>query len=301
MAIQNIRDPGIRQGFSALANAFAPADPQDQARAAYLQAQADLTRQEAMAAQQANTNLAASQTEAQSLFGIPSEQRDEAWRNRVAGAFLMHPDGLRYGPSAATGFTTFTDPMHFGDDQSLSNALIGTGVVSNYANTPEGQTRSLVADAMSSGGGSGGAGKDVIVSPTTLNALRERAIVTIGRRHGVDNTDNVDLGEADELLSILLGENYNRLGNAAAAVDLTLQQLDEHGAAFEAEDPWFGAPRVTTSISPVTEGAPVAPGTPGMASTPTTPAGPAPEGQVVRNPQTGEMLVKRNGQWVPYE
>lgn len=296
MAIQNIRDPGIRQGFSNLAGLFAPPDPQ----AAFQAARTELLHRQADEAAYRARNERATQTELSSLFGLPNDQRDPQWRNRVSSAIVGGPQGLELDAGGALGHTVYTEPHHF-DDHELSNVLLATGVTSDYRRTPEGQARGFVADMMS--GGDGGKNKDV--SPTVAQHLYRDGRAALAGHAGVD-PDNLDMGEAGELFNILVSEEFSRRGNATEAKIAARERLlNEHGFEIDVTNPWFRSPRATV-VRQEGFAPPAVPPSQGGMGQPQEGMAPqqgnvAPEGLIIQHPQTGEMLIKRAGQWVPYE
>ena len=129
----------MRQGFSALAKAFAPQSASSRIsadlngrRAGFVTAQTGTEQQKLLDAQRAAASLQAAQQAV-----LNGDMTEEEARRAFASALLGTEDGLQYGPSAAMGMSTFVQPNFLPDDQ-FSRALLGTGVVANHAGTPSG-------------------------------------------------------------------------------------------------------------------------------------------------------------------
>lgn len=134
-----IRDPGIRQGFSILADVFGAPNAQQMIQADLarhqrddLAAQTALRQQELQAAREQHAN----QVLLQSILAGNPDFADPAGRADFMSAIAGAPGGMQHGPRFATGSATFIDPQ-FADDSDFSRILTGTGVA-GYDQTPDG-------------------------------------------------------------------------------------------------------------------------------------------------------------------
>lgn len=143
MAYYNVQDPGLRQGFSALADAFYP-DPSKVVNATLTAAR----REQAYADRDKTlyeTDILRRQEKALSdLQGLmsadPNFAGDPHKRAQAAALSLGVKDGFQYGPRGLTGATVYANPNAFGPD--LSNVLVGQGI-QTWGGTPMGHAQGL--------------------------------------------------------------------------------------------------------------------------------------------------------------
>jgi hypothetical protein len=139
---------GINRFFSGLAGAMGGPKALDVARASVFGAQ-----RENYNASARNYDASASKTYSEKAeidgYNAASQEFDEVMRQapelsrtpegraKISATLGRMRDGLRHGPKAAAGFTTFVDP-NFVPRPDLSNIMVGAGVVDDFAKTPSG-------------------------------------------------------------------------------------------------------------------------------------------------------------------
>ena len=168
-------------------------------------------------------------------------------------------------PADIAGNAIITRPNYYGSEQSLSNALLGSGLINNAANTPVGQTRGLqsaertnAADNaakiseqnlaglqgmgeqfIESGPGGPGTGKVRDVSPAQMNEFVNEAKYLFDDIYPGAQVAPAIIRE----VATLAAERYRQTGNAIGAVDeaarslgLNLEESVDQGKWGEEDD-----------------------------------------------------------------
>jgi hypothetical protein len=140
MPYNTIRDPGMARGFSILSDILSP-DPQRLIQADLAARQRDKlmvdTDLQRTALDRARAEAKAQADLTALLAGNP-DLADPANRARLMSILSGVDNGLQYGPKFATGAATYINPNAFGNPNDLSTAMLGTGTVNSWADTPTG-------------------------------------------------------------------------------------------------------------------------------------------------------------------
>lgn len=147
MPFSTIRDPGIKQGFSILADAFVPDV------SGLIAADLNAKRRDHILAQTQGQNLKNTQTQGyltatRNLQDLLAKNPDLALpenRASLMSTLAGMEDGLTAGPKFAMGAAGFIQPDFLPPDQ-FANALQSTGVVTDYGNTQSGLERQIAGD-----------------------------------------------------------------------------------------------------------------------------------------------------------
>jgi len=148
VANMTIQNPGLGKLFSGLASALGGGDAESLIRADLAKTQRDNVLSDTAINQSKLATLQRQETAMKSLadiLGDPTLATTAEGRASLMSVLSQVPDGLQYGPGFALGSSTFTNPQVF-NDADLSKAALGTGVVSDYANTPTGLAQTLAGD-----------------------------------------------------------------------------------------------------------------------------------------------------------
>ena len=226
MAFQNIQDPYMRQGFSALAKAFAPQNASSRIdadlkgrRAGLVTAQTGTEKQELIDLERAAASLQAAQDAV-----LSGDMSEEAARRALAAALLGTENGLQYGPGAAVGMSSFINPGFMNPDD-FSNVLLGAGVVAGEGNTPRGHAADIVAQ---------GERNDADNATSILNNNADNA--TSVANNNADNATSVANNNADNATSVANNnaDNATSVANNNADNDtLTLNNDADNAAAAD--------------------------------------------------------------------
>ena len=307
-----INNPAIAQGFQALQQAFFP-DPSRQI-------EADLARRKGINIdadtryRDASTGLVGEQTRGfrikndgtvglADIFTNGGDLSDPVVRGHIAG------QAIRGGvdPATVTGHSVYTNPQ-FTNPNDLATIMTGTGAVSSYGATQPGQAAALdnniaVQEAQNAGRlaelewykanpgvvtARGGTGTPMDVSPGDVGKLQEMTLTAL---EGVLSAQGKSLQNVDPSYTTAVLDRATQLyqvtRNSQAAITQAIGEVP-----FETQ---------SNDISwwPFSDGGGV--DITGPAAQPAAPQAGQPavqEGQRVRNPKTGQILVNRGGQWV---
>lgn len=147
MPYTTIKDPGTAKLFNVFGGMFVPNVN------AQIEGDLNAKRRDMLIAQTQGQNLENAKLQAANdarrrvgefLAGNPDLTMDQ---NRASLMSILSgmDNGLQYGPQFATGSATFINPNFAGSESDFSKTLVGTGVVGNFAATPEGQRRDNAA------------------------------------------------------------------------------------------------------------------------------------------------------------
>lgn len=146
MASMTFSNPGVGNLFSGLAGVLGGPDPQKLMQADYLRTQRDNVMSDtAINAQK----LATAQREEAAMrsladvLGNPALAQTPEGRADLMSVLSQVPGGLKDGPGFAMGASSFTDPNFMPEDSDFSRALVGTGVQTDWGNTPTGYQQGL--------------------------------------------------------------------------------------------------------------------------------------------------------------
>lgn len=327
-----IRDPGMRQGFSILADVFGAPNAQNMIQADLarhkrddLAAQTALRQQELQMQREAHAN----QVLLQSILAGNPDFADPATRADFMSAIAGAPGGMQHGPRFATGSATFIDPQ-FADDSDFSRILTGTGVA-GYGQTPDGvaagHERALQQQQMQNAGAMdrqlvqgetqllrqqmqnetalereamraerGGGGTPMKVSPQDAQRAWETIEEQLLTAHGAREVDPA----ARSAIMSRFAEEYQRTRNFELAAQSALE-----GLPLERENNgWFGGRgggRVVLGQGQAPAGGMLPADNPAAGGAPAPAAGQdIPDGTRGRT-KDGRTVERRNGQWVVVE
>lgn len=321
MPYNTIRDPGISRGFSILADAFTPnANALVQADLAAKRRDQLLVETEGQTLENTQRqNQITSTRQLQEILAGNPNMSDPALRGKVMSNLAAMEGGLQYGPGFAAGSATFVNP-NFVNESDLSKILLGTGVTSTFAATPDGQARDLQnalelqqmkndaafdqqllnnAGAMdrtryqTDNGGGTGDRAPATVSPETSDELFEQARARLFQGQNDPSMDP----ELESAMRLRLADTYARTKNVEAAIADVLsgvpvkkednwQWLDPSSWAFPE---WSGSQRYSLDKD--------AAATEGQAPAANSKGQKFPDG--ARTTVNGQEFVRQGGQWVP--
>lgn len=305
-----VKTPGLAGLFNALAGGGGVNDL----------IQADLNRarrdQIGVATQVSQAELAAANKQAadlaalQGILADPNSVLSPEGRAGIMSYLTGIEGGLQHGPQFATGAATFTQPRGF-DPGELSTMAFGTGVQPDYSKTPDGYLAGLLnALELEEMDQAGQMARHVtpkpvvpgttsstapLVNPSVLKGLTEQ----IGAR-APDHYDGAAIDPAvEQALISRASELYQQTRNLQTAVDQAFAEVQTQ-LQGQSDGGWFGWGANPGTVTLAPSGAPVA----APASTTSGQAAQAAnqqwqEGQTIRNKETGERMVWRNGQWEP--
>lgn len=313
MPYNTIRDPGISRGFSILADAFTPN------AGALVQADLAAKRRDQLLAETEGQTLENKQRQNQItstrqlqeiLAGNPN-MSDPALRGRIMSNLAAMEGGLQYGPGFAAGSATFVNP-NFVNESDLSKILLGTGVTSTFAGTPDGQARDLSnalelqrmkdnaafdrqildnAGAMDrtryeTDNGGTNEGRRATVSPETSDKLFEdlqsRLIGEQGQYSGA-----VIEPELAAAMRLELAQRYAQSKNAEQAIADVLAGVPVERYTYDTWAPFDEEDRLRLAK----------PNAPAAASP--SPSAPAASGPTATDPKTGKKIRWDGTAWVP--
>jgi hypothetical protein len=181
------------------------------------------------------------------LLGNPDLAKTDEGRASMASVAALIPGGIKDGPAALTGFSSFTNPNFVEGDADFSRILSGTGV-QGWTATPEGQNRDLannldvaninaasdlaVANVRgSTPGGGGGSRTPLTVSPAVAAKLSEMLTAALTSQFGDPSKamDPVFRQDLDNYAAQIFQQNRN----APLAVQQAMQD-----ANLRVDDPW---------------------------------------------------------------
>lgn len=286
-----IRDPNIAKGFSILANVFGPQDPKQLIQADLYRGRRDQMAAETAKVQAELTDIRNAQAYQAMLADVLS---DPAWmetpegRAKAASMLPYLKDGMQHGPGFLTGTSVFTQP-NFMDPNSLSNVLIGTGVVNGWKDTPAGHQYEV-----DHGHTAGSTPLDV--SPTDMGGLQNMTEARLQAKYGNLTIDP----EVFAAIMPRVAESYQRSRNAEAAVAEAINAVPLEPY----DNSWWPTGNTNLRLATPPAGVPApadkaaAGGAPTPAAVPVDPASPKPEGTIGYT-RDGRKVQKINGRWVP--
>lgn len=315
MPYNTIRDPGISRGFSILADAFTPnAGALVQADLAAKRRDQLLVETEGQTLENTQRqNQISSTRQLQEILAGNPNMSDPAVRGKVMSNLAAMEGGLQYGPGFAAGSATFVNP-NFVNESDLSKILLGTGVTSTFAATPDGQARDLQnalelqqmkndaafdqqllnnAGAMdrtryqTDNGGGTGDRAPATVSPETSDDLYDMLAGRLVGPGGKYEDATID-PELSQAMRFELAQRYAQTKNVEAAIADVLS-----GLPMEFEDNWW-TDRVKLGKAQ-TGAAPAA--AEGQAPAANGKGQKFPDG--ARTTVNGREFVRQGGQWVP--
>lgn len=326
----NVQDPSIAAGFQTLADILVPnsqglidADlarhKRDNTVADTQRTYADAARIDAdrirLATEAARTQgYMSADADLEAILSDPAfDPTSPLWRGKIAAAAVRAENGLKDGPAGVTGFTSYVQPNFVPEDQ-FSNILSGTGVVTDFANTPTGQGRALANDAALNDADNAAAlvrdqndpTKVPSITPKIAGDFDKLLADRLVQMYGEDAVAGMDPALTAAIRSEAVN-NYLQTPNADAAIAEVLTGLQAAngtivrpapatpaGAAAPAaadQGSWFsglmqglmGAPAAAPAANPATA--------PAQAAPPLT----------ATNPHTGQkiFLNEATGQWEP--
>lgn len=312
MPYNTIRDPGISRGFSILADAFTPN------AGALVQADLAAKRRDQLLAQTEgqtleNTqrqNAISSTRQLQEILAGNPNMSDPALRGKIMSNLAAMEGGLQYGPSFAAGSATFVNP-NFVNETDLSKILLGTGVTSTFAGTPDGQSRDLQnalelqqmrndaafdqqilqnAGAMDrtryeTDNGTGGQRAPATVSPETSDKLFEDLQARLTGDQG-QYPDTVLEPELANAMRLELAQRYAQTKNAEQAIADVLAGVPVEKYTYDTWAPFDEEDRLRLAK-------------PNAPATSSAPPAPAASGPTATDPKTGKKVMWDGKSWVP--
>lgn len=316
--LTTIKDPRIANGFSILSRVLGAPNAQ-----AAIEADLNARRRDLLMAQTASertddlvkrNQLANTGIFQADIARMPDLSQTPAGIAQIFSSVPgMGADYMRAAPGFVSGVRASGADPNFINSDDFGKILLGTGVVNDYGQTPQGQAidnqNAMDLKALENQGrmdlqnddqlfkienpnaALGGAAKPTSYDPKEIGAIWEQVA---GQLESMGVT--ADGTTRNAIMPGVVERMRTNGGNIDAAIADVMSQFDTQ--AVDENGWWPGGGRTRLVPKQVPAGLPAdKPAAPGAAPSPAA-AGTIQEGQTATNPQTGEKIVYKGGQWV---